>query len=178
VLDRARLSTTLAICVLLAAGCTAGCTAGQRSPEPVAQRSVAPEPVAPEPVVPEPAASTPAVDPQVVRAGVATLRRYLRVWETRGTIASGRFLVPRERPFGTDDGHPRLVSSQLSSYEVSTWDGPEHFVLQVELHRTFDGFEDPLQLAMYVHWDQNVPQPVTVRRTDRGRYLLSFASSP
>lgn len=143
------------LCVALLAGCSA-----------------AELPATDDPVVPSaPPAADPIVDEEAVDAAAAQVQRYLDVWAERGLVAAGRFMVPEQRAARTDGTFPVLGAGEVESYEVSSWDGPGHFVLMVELDLELD--------ANRYAWNQGSnTRFVTVTRTEGGRSLLSFASSP
>jgi hypothetical protein len=141
------------LCVALLAGCAAS-----EQPEPA------------EPVVSSSVAD-PVVDQDVVDAAAAQVQRYLDVWAERGLVAAGRFVVPEQRAARTDGTFPVLGAGEVTSYDVQRWNGPEDFVLQVELDLELD--------ANRYAWNQGSnTRFVTVTRTEGGRSLLSFASSP
>ena len=105
-----------------------------------------------------------------VRTGVPVIRGFLDAYGRDGIIVAARRYLPADSQPDSAVGVPRLASGSVVSAEVSSWESPDHFTLEVGLDLHFDG--DPLA------WDEGRNlRFVTFTRTD-GAFRLEFATSP
>ena len=110
-------------------------------------------------------------DPKVVRAAVAAVEEFLDTWRRDGlAIASRRYLEADAQLPPSSAGLPRLSTGKVVHAEVSSWESPDRFTLEVRLDLHFSG--DPMA------WnDGDNDRFVTVRRDGAG-FRLAFATSP
>jgi hypothetical protein len=105
-----------------------------------------------------------------VDEGARTLQAFLDVWRRDGFTAASHAYAAADRRSDSDVGTPRLRSGSVLDANLSSWESPDHFTLEVSLDLHFVG--DP------VAWNEGENgRFVTVTRTD-GALRLSFATSP
>ena len=119
------------------------------------------------------ATAEPSLSPQQqasVHDGVLAIQTFLDTWRRDGMVVAARRYFDAASPPQSGAGLPRISSGKVLHADVSSWESPDHFVLEVQLDLHFT--------ANRLVWDEGRNDRfVTVTRDGAG-FRLDFATSP